>query len=112
MEYVAFEYVLDYELERPTSAKSLDMQYFLQIIAKLFAALPVVTITKRLWSASRYDFTSGSHNIDFASLGCVFCLCFLIFSFTIVKTDYLKGVSIDVSNLFFLDIFSIHLSNA
>ena len=46
MEYVAFEYVLDFEIERPTFAKSLEMQYFLQVKVKLFAALSMVAITK------------------------------------------------------------------
>ena len=56
MECVAFEYVLDFELERPYSAKSLEMQYSLQMKANLIAALSMVTTTKRLWSSSRYDF--------------------------------------------------------
>ena len=47
MECVAFEYVLDFQLERPTSAKGLDMLCFFQIKAKLFAALSMVaTIIK------------------------------------------------------------------
>ena len=54
MEYVAFEYALDFVLKKPTSTN-----IFFIIIAKLFAALSVVTITKRFWSASRYDLTSG-----------------------------------------------------
>ena len=53
MECVAFENVLDFELERPTSTKSLEMYYILQMKAKLFAALIMVTTTKNLWSASR-----------------------------------------------------------
>ena len=52
MQCVAFEYVLDFELERPTSAKSLEMKYILQMKAKLFAALSMVLKTKNLWSAS------------------------------------------------------------
>ena len=41
----------------------------------------------------------------FIFLGCIFCLRFLIFSFTIVKTDSFQGASFDVFNLFFVDIF-------
>ena len=43
MECVAFEYVLDFELEKPTSTKSLEMQYWLQMKGKLFAVLPMVS---------------------------------------------------------------------
>ena len=53
MECVAFEYVLDFELERPASTRSLEMSYILQMKAKLFAALTMVTVTKNLWGASR-----------------------------------------------------------
>ena len=53
MECVAFKYVLDFELKRQTSSKSLEIQYILQKKAKLFAALSMVTTTKQLWSASR-----------------------------------------------------------
>ena len=53
MECVAFKYVLDFELERPTSTKSLELQYILQMKAKLFAALSMVAATKHLWCASR-----------------------------------------------------------
>ena len=81
MKCVAFEYVLDLELERITSAKSLDMYNFLQIKANSFAALSMVTATKRLRSASRYGRTSGSHNIVFFCLGCIFCLSFFNFFF-------------------------------
>ena len=42
MECVAFEYVLDFELEKPTSTKSLEMQYWLQMKGKLFAVLSMV----------------------------------------------------------------------
>ena len=79
MKCAAFEYVLDLELERITSAKSLDMYNFLQIKANSFAAL--ATATKRLRSASRYDRTSRSHNIVFFCLGCIFCLSFFNFFF-------------------------------
>ena len=47
------EYVLDFEFERPTSTKSLEIKYILQMKAKLFPALSMVTTTKHLWSASR-----------------------------------------------------------
>ena len=40
MECVAFEYVLDFELERPTSAKSLEIKNLLPTKEKLFVALP------------------------------------------------------------------------
>ena len=53
MECVAFEYVLDFELERLISAKSLETQYILQMKAKSFAALSMVTTTEYLRSASR-----------------------------------------------------------
>ena len=81
MECVAFEYILDIELKTPTSAKSLEMQYFFQIKAKLFAAFSMITTTKRSWSACRFDLTSGSHNIGFVCLDYIFCLSFLIFFF-------------------------------
>ena len=55
MECVAFEYVLDFELERLISAKSLEAQYTLQMKAKFFAALSMVTTTEYLRSASRSD---------------------------------------------------------
>ena len=53
MECVAFEYVLDFELERLISAKSLEAQYTLQMKTKFFAALSMVTTTEYLRSASR-----------------------------------------------------------
>ena len=53
MEYVALENVLDFELERLISAKSLETQYILQMKAKSFAALSMVTTTEYLRSASR-----------------------------------------------------------
>ena len=56
MECVGFEYVLDFELERPSSIKSLKTQYCFQIKAKLFAALSMVITAKALWSSSRYSF--------------------------------------------------------
>ena len=56
MEFVAFEYVLDFELERPFSTKSSEIEYPLQMKAKLVSALSMVTTTKRLWSSSRYGF--------------------------------------------------------
>ena len=112
MECLAFDYILDFELERPTSAKSLEIQHFLQINTKLFTALSMVTTAKRLWSASRYDMTSGSHNIGFVCLVYIFCVSFLIFSFTILKTDSLQGVSFDVFNLSFVDIFPMQASKA
>ena len=62
MECVAVKCVLDFELERSTSAKSLEMYYFFQKKANLFETLSEVTTTKRLRSASRYDLPSGSHN--------------------------------------------------
>ena len=69
MECVAVKYILDFELERPTSAKSLGIQ----IKAKLFTALPMIATTKHLRSASINDLTSGSHNIRFVCFGCIFC---------------------------------------
>ena len=62
----------------------------------------MVTTTKCLWSASRYDLTTGSRNINigFVFLRCIFCLSFLFLSFTMVKTDSLHGVSADASHLF------------
>ena len=56
MKFVAFEYVLDFELERPFSTKSSETEYPLQMKAKLVSALSMVTATKRLWSSSRYGF--------------------------------------------------------
>ena len=53
MEFVAFEYVLDLELERPSSSKSLEMQYILFMKANLLADFPMVTTTKHLRSACR-----------------------------------------------------------
>ena len=53
MQCVAFKFVLDFELERPSSAKSLEMQYSLLMTVNLFADLSIVTKTKHLWSASR-----------------------------------------------------------
>ena len=53
MECEAFEYVLEFELERPFSAKSLEMQYSLQMKANLLAALSIVTTTKHLWNSSK-----------------------------------------------------------
>ena len=53
MECVAFEYVLDSELERLISAESLEMEYIFQMDAKIFAAFSMLTTTKYLWSASR-----------------------------------------------------------
>ena len=38
--YLTIKYVLDFELERPTFANSLETQYLLQIKTKLFADLP------------------------------------------------------------------------
>ena len=58
MERVPFEDVLNFELEKPFSAKSLEMQYCLQMKTKLLAAFSVVTTTKRLWNSSRYAFCS------------------------------------------------------
>ena len=55
MECVAFEYVLDLELERSSSGKSLEMQYILPMKANVFADLSLVTTKKYLWSASRQD---------------------------------------------------------
>ena len=57
-------------------AKSVERSYFLQIKAKLLAALSMVTTAKRLWNAYRYDLTSGSHDIGFVYLSCTFCLSF------------------------------------
>ena len=53
MECVAFEYVLDFELERLISTKNLETQYTLQMKTKFFAALSMVTTTEYLQSASR-----------------------------------------------------------
>ena len=52
MECVALEYVLDFELERLISAKSLEAQYTLQMKAKFFAALSMVTTIEYLRCAS------------------------------------------------------------
>ena len=46
-ECVVFEYVLDFEPEKPTSAKSLEI-IFLEVKAKLFPALFMVATTKCL----------------------------------------------------------------
>ena len=53
MECVAFGFVLDFDLERPSSDKILEMQYILLMTGNLFAYLSTVTTTKHLWSASR-----------------------------------------------------------
>ena len=66
-------------------------------------------IAWRWWFNSRYDLILGWHNIGFVFLGCIFCLRFVTFSFTIVKTDFVQGVSAGVSNLFFVDIFQCRL---
>ena len=58
--------------------------------------LSMVTTTKHLWSASRYDTTSGLYNIGFVCLDCISCLSFLFFSFKLVKTDSLQGASFDI----------------
>ena len=52
MECVAFEFVLDFEFEAPSSAKSLDVIYFADD-SQFFADLSMVTTAKYLWSASR-----------------------------------------------------------
>ena len=57
-------------------AKSVERSKFFADKAKLFAALSMITTAKRLWSAYRYDLTSGSHDIDFVCLSCTFCLSF------------------------------------
>ena len=69
----AFENDIHFELERLTSATSLELKHSSQIKAKLFAGLFMVMTTKRLRSVSRYDLTSGSHNIGFFCIVCVFC---------------------------------------
>ena len=53
MECLAFEFAFDFELERPSSAKSLEMQDILLMKVNLFADLSIVTTAKHLWSASR-----------------------------------------------------------
>ena len=53
MDCVAFELVLDFELKRPSSAKSLEMSYILLMAVNLFADLSMATTAKLLWSASR-----------------------------------------------------------
>ena len=53
MECVAFEFVLDFELERPSSTKSLEMEYILLMTVNLLTNFSMVTIAKHLWSASR-----------------------------------------------------------
>ena len=54
MECVVFEFVLDFELEKASSAKSLEI-YILLMAVNLFADLSMVTTAKHLWSTSRYD---------------------------------------------------------
>ena len=46
MECVASEFVFDFELERPSSAKSLEMQYILLMTVNLFPYLQMVTTAK------------------------------------------------------------------
>ena len=84
------------------------LKYFLLIKAKWLAVLSMVTTT-HLWSASRYNFTLRSHDTGFVCLNCIFCLSFLIFSFTVVKTDPVQCVSVDASNLFFFPHISFRL---
>ena len=84
----------------------------MHIKTKFLAALSIFTTTKRLWNVSRHDMRSGSHNIGLVCLGCISYLSFLFFSLTIIKTDFLQGAIFDVSNLYFLGIFSMQVSNA
>ena len=90
-ECVVFEYVLDFEPEKPTSAKSLEI-IFLEIKAKLFAALFMVATTKCLCGVL-LDMIWHQDQIIlfFLGGGLYFLLNFLIFTFAIVKIDYLQG---------------------
>ena len=85
-----------------------DVKFFTNKVA----VYNCVTTAKGFWSVSRHDLTSGSHNIGFVCLGCIFYESFLFFSVAIVKSDSLQGVSVYVSNLFFVDIFLMQASNA
>ena len=53
MECEVLRFVLDFELEKSSPAKSLDMQYILRMTVNLFPGLFMLTTTKHLWSASR-----------------------------------------------------------
>lgn len=54
--------------------------------------------------------TCGSHKIGSVCLGHFFCLRFLFFYFTKIETDYFQGLSIDASNWFSVDVFSMQVS--
>ena len=95
---MAFESVLDFKLERPTYAKSLDIKHFLHIKAKLFPTLSKVTGTKCLWSAFRYDFTSRSHNIGV--VGLAFLLEFLDFFLYHSLKKFFSKLQVSMSLIF------------
>ena len=84
------------------------MKDFPHINAKLFDALSRVTIINFRWSSSRF-FLYLSHSV---CLGLIFCLSYVIFSFTLANTVSFHGLKFEVTYLVLRVIDSIHVSRA
>ena len=80
--------------------------------AKLFAALSIGTMTKRLWKSFKYCFTSSFSRIDRVTCGLNLLVRVTTFMLTVFITVSLHGLNSDVFNLFLSHNFSIQTSRA
>ena len=108
-EYVGVEFLF---LFGETSANSLEMWYFLQINAKIFYVLSMLTVTNFRCSSSRCFLTYESPSHGFVCLDIFFCLCSVIFSFTLAYTFCFHGLKFEVVYLVLSGLGSIHVSRA